>query len=137
MEKNLSQVPINVPYQQEESVFLQKWLRYKHSVVFRLSNNSIQMNFQDHTKIILGEFGKVITYITSQKHVYSCSIDEALVPKDIQTQMLQMTSLNELNWPPSCTVIKMSPSLLTNDICRDICLRIHKVVEFLHVLNNK
>ena len=137
MARNLSQVPITVPYHKEKTVFLQKWLRFKHAVVFRLSNNTIQMNFQDHTKIITSHYGKVITYITSNKQVYSCTIDEVLIPIDVQSSIMKMTSINEQQWPKSCKLVKMETTTLNIDICRDISLRIQKMIEFLQVLASR
>eukprot|EP00835_Amoeboradix_gromovi_P005974 NODE_627_length_5881_cov_0.181771.p1 type:complete len:644 gc:universal NODE_627_length_5881_cov_0.181771:3778-5709(+) len=137
MEKNLSQVPITVEYDQNKSVFLQKWLRFKHAVVFRLSNNTIQMNFQDHTKLIVGDHGLMITYITSNKQIYSCTIDEALIPVDEQMKMMKMTSINDDRWPKLTNTIKMENRELTTDVCRDIQLRIIKMIEFLQVLANR
>eukprot|EP00051_Salpingoeca_urceolata_P002091 m.329 g.329 ORF g.329 m.329 type:complete len:619 (+) comp118_c0_seq1:411-2267(+) len=34
-------------------VHVKKWIRTKHAIVFRLSNNLIQINFFDHTKLIV------------------------------------------------------------------------------------
>jgi len=64
-----------------ECVIVEKWLKTKHAVVFRLSNRVIQvllyslflflssltqyqqMNFFDETKVVLSAEGKVVTYI--------------------------------------------------------------------------
>jgi polo-like kinase 1 len=47
--------------------YVKKWLRTKHAIVFRLSNNIVQINFFDHTKFILNATGGVATYINKQK----------------------------------------------------------------------
>ncbi|RKO84748.1 hypothetical protein BDK51DRAFT_27103 [Blyttiomyces helicus] len=43
--------------------FLTKYLRTKHGVVFRLSNHVVQINLFDHTKLILSDSARTITYI--------------------------------------------------------------------------
>jgi hypothetical protein len=45
-------------------VYVKKWLRTKLAIIFRLSNKIVQVNFFDHTKIILSSEATVITYIT-------------------------------------------------------------------------
>ncbi len=34
-------------------VYVKKWMRTKHAIMFRLSNKIVQVNFQDHTEILL------------------------------------------------------------------------------------
>jgi len=48
-------------------VYVKKWLRTKHAIVFRLSNKVVQVNFFDHTKLILSEEATVVTYITPSR----------------------------------------------------------------------
>ena len=36
-----------------DCVYVKKWLRTKHAIIFRLSDKTVQVNFFDHTKIIL------------------------------------------------------------------------------------
>eukprot|EP00026_Physarum_polycephalum_P003177 Phypoly_transcript_03187.p1 GENE.Phypoly_transcript_03187~~Phypoly_transcript_03187.p1 ORF type:complete len:717 (+),score=118.81 Phypoly_transcript_03187:138-2288(+) len=45
-------------------IYVKKWLRTKLAIIFRLSNKIVQVNFFDHTKIILSSEATVITYIT-------------------------------------------------------------------------
>ncbi|KAI9139727.1 kinase-like domain-containing protein [Paraphysoderma sedebokerense] len=57
--------------------FLTKYVRTKHAVVFRLSNSIIQINFFDHTKLILSHEGKLVTYINRQRgmtHQYTWDV---------------------------------------------------------------
>ncbi|KAK4048367.1 Cell cycle serine/threonine-protein kinase cdc5/MSD2 [Microbotryomycetes sp. JL221] len=44
--------------------FLVKYYRMKNAIVFKLSNEVLQFNFYDHTKILLTERGQVITFIS-------------------------------------------------------------------------
>lgn len=42
---------------------VRKWLRTKHAIVFRLTVGVVQINFFDHTKIIVNEPLDMVTYI--------------------------------------------------------------------------
>ncbi|KAI0367402.1 Pkinase-domain-containing protein [Pilatotrama ljubarskyi] len=43
--------------------FVQKYLRMKHVIVFKLSHDVLQFNFYDHTKVILSSQGLLVTHI--------------------------------------------------------------------------
>merc|ERR1711879_283254 len=43
--------------------FLVKYYRMKNAIVFKLSNDVLQFNFFDHTKILLTEGATVVTFI--------------------------------------------------------------------------
>ncbi|KAI5478032.1 polo-like kinase [Pseudohyphozyma bogoriensis] len=43
--------------------FLVKYYRMKNAIVFKLSNDVLQFNFYDHTKLLLTEDGAIITFI--------------------------------------------------------------------------
>jgi len=45
------------------AVFLKKWVRTKHAILFRLSNRTVQVVFYDHTEILLCSEGRVVTYV--------------------------------------------------------------------------
>lgn len=44
-------------------VFLKKWVRTKHAIFFRLSDQTVQIVFYDHTEIQLTPDERYITYI--------------------------------------------------------------------------
>ncbi|KAK4053369.1 Cell cycle serine/threonine-protein kinase cdc5/MSD2 [Microbotryomycetes sp. JL201] len=56
--------------------FLVKYYRMKNAIVFKLSNQVLQFNFYDHTKILLTDRGTVITYISPSFKLKTCSIGE-------------------------------------------------------------
>ncbi|KAJ3060694.1 Cell cycle serine/threonine-protein kinase cdc5/MSD2 [Podochytrium sp. JEL0797] len=80
--------------------FLTKYLRTKHGVIFRLSNQVVQINLFDHTKLILSQNATVVTYIdknrdmtTKRLDVFLASrqrevVDRILYAKDILNQMI-------------------------------------------------
>jgi polo-like kinase 1 len=50
----------------ENVVYVKKWMRTRHAIMFRLSNKIVQVNFQDHTEIILSSESKVVTYVNKK-----------------------------------------------------------------------
>ena len=48
-------------------IYVKKWMRTKHAIMFRLSNKLVQVIFQDQTEIILSSELKVVTYV-NKKH---------------------------------------------------------------------
>jgi len=58
-----------------EIVFLRKWMKTSHAIIFRLSNKTIQVTFKDQTEIIL--FNDIVCYKDKNKNVRIYKIDEA------------------------------------------------------------
>lgn len=48
------------------SVYVKKWMRTKHAIMFRLSNKIVQVNFQDHTEILLNSENRYVTYVNKK-----------------------------------------------------------------------
>ena len=44
-------------------VYVKKWMKTKHAIMFRLSNKIVQVNFTDKSQIILSSELKLVTYI--------------------------------------------------------------------------
>lgn len=77
-----------------------KWVRTKHAVMFRLSNKIVQVNFQDHTEIILSSETRMVTYVNKKGERKSYHLSQAVdsgnlemskrlkYTKDILTHML-------------------------------------------------
>ena len=57
---------------------LNKWVRTKHAVMFRLSNKIVQVNFQDHTEIILSSETKMVTYVNKKGERKSYHLSQAV-----------------------------------------------------------
>lgn len=51
-------------------VYLKKWVRTKHAMLYRLSNQTIQIIFSDQTEVLLTPDERYITYV-DKKHVRS------------------------------------------------------------------
>jgi polo-like kinase 1 len=50
-----------------EMVHLKKWVRTKHAIFFRLSDQTVQIVFYDHTEILLTPDERYITYVDKSK----------------------------------------------------------------------
>ncbi|CAK94360.1 unnamed protein product (macronuclear) [Paramecium tetraurelia] len=44
-------------------VYVKKWMKTRHAIMFRLSNKIVQVNFTDKTEIILSSEHKMVTYV--------------------------------------------------------------------------
>jgi polo-like kinase 1 len=48
------------------SVYMKKWMRTRHAIIFRLSNRVVQVNFQDNTEVILSSESRMVTYVNKR-----------------------------------------------------------------------
>lgn len=48
-------------------VFIKKWVRTKHAILFRLSNQTVQIVFYDQTEILLTPDDRYITYVDKMR----------------------------------------------------------------------
>lgn len=91
-------------------VYVKKWMRTKHAIMFRLSNKIVQVNFEDHTEIILSSESREVTYVNKKGVRATYPLASALestnvemakrlkYTKDILTHML---ASNQPNTGPS------------------------------------
>lgn len=61
-------------------VYIEKYLRMKHVILFRLSNGILQFNFYDHTKLILSDDGLVVSVIDKHYSLRTWSLDALCRP---------------------------------------------------------
>ena len=50
------------PISWDTDVYVKRWLKTRHAVIFRLSNKVVQVHFQDDTEIILSSEARLVTY---------------------------------------------------------------------------
>ncbi|OCF44225.1 PLK/PLK1 protein kinase [Kwoniella heveanensis CBS 569] len=62
--------------------FVIRYLRMKHVILFRLSNDILQFNFYDHTKLILSQDGLVVSVIDRHSVLRTWSLAALLGPQD-------------------------------------------------------
>lgn len=104
-----AQVPDEVqkkPRRIQEVVYVKKWMRTRHAIMFRLSNKVVQVNFQDHTEIMLSSETKVVTYVNKRGERSTYPLNSAMesanlemvkrlkYTKDILTHMLNQNAGN-------------------------------------------
>ncbi|KAM3131403.1 Serine/threonine-protein kinase plk1 [Paramecium bursaria] len=90
-------------------VFVKKWLKTRHAILFRLSNKAVQVDFTDKTVIILNSDSKVVTYINKKAEKQNFPLQTALnsqnqemtkrlkYTKEILTHMLQGAQMQNIN----------------------------------------
>ena len=61
-----------------ELPFLKKWVRTRHSILFRLSNRTVQVVFFDRTEVLLSSEARIVTYLDKQGVRIQHSLDEVL-----------------------------------------------------------
>lgn len=54
------------PRKDSHTVYVKKWMRTRHAIMFRLSNKIVQVNFEDHTEIILSSETREVTYVNKK-----------------------------------------------------------------------
>jgi len=73
----------DIDYQGGESdedspLFLKKWVRTKHAILFRLSNKTVQVVFYDHTEILLSSEGRIVTYVDKKMERKTYYLEDVL-----------------------------------------------------------
>ncbi|OQS02401.1 kinase [Thraustotheca clavata] len=59
-------------------IYIRKWVKTRHAILFRLTNDTIQVDFFDTSKIMLANDGLAITYIDKQGEMHVLSTYQAL-----------------------------------------------------------
>ncbi|KAJ3032137.1 UNVERIFIED_CONTAM: Cell cycle serine/threonine-protein kinase cdc5/MSD2 [Siphonaria sp. JEL0065] len=72
----------NAEQKRSDLTFLTKYLRTKHGVIFRLSNQVVQINLFDHSKLILSQNANVITYIDKNRNMTTRRLHDFLAMKE-------------------------------------------------------
>ena len=73
--------------------FVKKWLRTKHAIVFRLNIGVVQINFFDHTKLVVNGPRDTVTYIDGDGSTRIYSLEEVSRSKhaSIETMMARLS----------------------------------------------
>lgn len=71
----------------DEFIYVKKWVRTRHAILFRLSNRTVQVVFHDHTEIILSSEARLVTYVD-------------------KSQQRSTHSVHEVTADPSCEIAK-------------------------------
>jgi hypothetical protein len=57
----------HAPITENQGIYVQKWVRTGHAMIFRLTSHTVQVNFFDHTKVILTADTNTVTYVNKKK----------------------------------------------------------------------
>lgn len=105
--KNAEQASDMIERKLKEVVYVKKWMRTRHAIMFRLSNKVVQVNFQDHTEIMLSSETKIVTYVNKKGERSTYPLNSAMesanlemvkrlkYTKDILTHMLNANAVNQ------------------------------------------
>lgn len=52
-------------------VYVRKWLKTRHAIFFRLTDNTLQVNFTDGTGVILSSKGSIVTFIDKKNQMFT------------------------------------------------------------------
>lgn len=58
--------PLPPQKKSDHLVYLKKWMKTRHAIMFRLSNKIVQVDFQDKTQIILSSESRLVTYVNKK-----------------------------------------------------------------------
>jgi polo-like kinase 1 len=84
-----------------ESIYVKKWVKSKHAIMFRFSDKTVQVVFTDSTQVILTQQLRVVTYLNKVGERSTMLLSHALesecnemvkrlkYTKEILSQMLQ------------------------------------------------
>jgi len=77
---------------EQQVVYVKKWMRTKHAIMFRLSNKIVQVNFQDHTEILLNSESRLVTYVNKKGERATLPLNQALESNNLEmTKRLKYT----------------------------------------------
>lgn len=65
-------------------VYLKKWMRTKHAILFRLSNKTIEVVFEDKTEIILNSQKREAVYVNKEGNWETFSLTAALTSNNAE-----------------------------------------------------
>ena len=92
-------------------IYVKKWMRTRHAIMFRLSNKVVQVAFQDRTEVILNSETREVTYLNKKGERKTYPLASALetsdpemskrlkYAKDILTHMLAANKHLKCNTP--------------------------------------
>jgi polo-like kinase 1 len=64
------------------TIFLKKWVRTKHAILFRLSNQTVQVVFYDHTEILLTSEARTVTFVNKRRERETYFLDDIMAASD-------------------------------------------------------
>ena len=63
-------------------IYVKKWMRNKHAIMFRFNNKLVQVIFQDQTEVLLSSELKVVVYVNKKQERTSFPLGTAFENKN-------------------------------------------------------
>jgi len=63
---------------QKTFVFIKKWMKTKHAIIFRMSNKLVQVNFEDGSELVMSSVSKKVRYLNKKGQLSCYLITNAL-----------------------------------------------------------
>ena len=70
----------------QSMIYVKKWVRTRHAILFRMSNRTVQVAFFDKTEIILASQAKLVTYVDKSRKRTTYSLYEITRSKRSEIQ---------------------------------------------------
>ena len=65
-------------------VYLKKWVRTKHAILFRLSDQTVQIVFYDQTEVLLTPDERFVTYVDKKRNRCTYYLNDELVTSNAE-----------------------------------------------------
>ncbi|GKY93285.1 hypothetical protein MPSEU_000296000 [Mayamaea pseudoterrestris] len=100
----------STPHLPTNFVFVKKWLRTKHAILFRLSNQTVQVVFYDQTELLITPDERYITYVDKNRErtTYNFTSDLVASSTDMEKRLRYTKDI--------------ITQLITGRRCQDTCL---------------
>jgi polo-like kinase 1 len=66
----------NVEVKESDFIFVKKWMKTRHAIIFRFSNKLIQTIFKDKTQLLIHAFNNCVTYINKHEEKFLFELDK-------------------------------------------------------------
>ena len=68
----------NVKANSENLVYVKKWLKTPHALIFKLSNKVLQLSYQDNSELVLSSKSKKVSYLNKKGERTTYTLSEAM-----------------------------------------------------------
>ena len=102
--KNVEADFSSVDFKESDFIFVKKWMKTRHAIIFRFSNKLIQTIFKDKTQLLIHAFNNCVTYINKNEEKFVFELDKVFESnnyevvrrvKYIKEILAHMASLNK------------------------------------------
>ena len=69
---------------ESQLIYVKKWTRTPHAMLFRLSNKVVQVCFADHAELLLCSNSREVTYVNKQGTKYRYLLSTAMESSDVE-----------------------------------------------------